>query len=326
MVAGPALLAKPGHSGSVRLHPCRTPELKVVISWSGARSRAIAEALRDWLPDVMQGIEPWMSAADIEAGARWADDLSEELQGTHFGVICLTSENLSAPWILFEAGALSKAIEKARVCTYLLHLSKSQITGPLVQFQANSADEKGTEAIVRSLNKQRGPDALTPERLTKAFSRFWPDLKRALDAVPQVRDEASAVRPDRELLEELLAIVRDMARGRRTPAISFNPRSSPNIDILSGRELDVFCLIGQGLTTRQIAAHLRLSPKTIETYRESIRSKFGIPPGPALTRLAVRHVLTNEESGLSGSQYSRTDEVSSRPQSDVTSDASATEP
>jgi len=40
--------------------------MKVFISWSGQRSAAVADALRYWLPKVIQALEPWMSADDIE--------------------------------------------------------------------------------------------------------------------------------------------------------------------------------------------------------------------------------------------------------------------
>ena len=65
------------------------------------------------------------------------------------------------------------------------------------------------------------------------------------------------------------------------------------IDSLSDRELEVFEMIGQGLTTRQIASKLDLSPKTVETYRENIKAKLNLPNGTALTRHAVQWLLEN---------------------------------
>src|SRR5688500_977776 len=63
------------------------------------------------------------------------------------------------------------------------------------------------------------------------------------------------------------------------------------IDSLSDRELEVFEMIGQGLTTRQLASKLDLSPKTVETYRENIKAKLNLPNGTALTRHAVQWLL-----------------------------------
>ena len=68
-----------------------------------------------------------------------------------------------------------------------------------------------------------------------------------------------------------------------------NCRSS--VDLLSDRELEVFELIGRGFTTKQIAAKLELSRKTIETYREHIKSKLSLQNGTELARQAVQWVL-----------------------------------
>ena len=62
------------------------------------------------------------------------------------------------------------------------------------------------------------------------------------------------------------------------------------LDQLSDRELEVFELLGQGLTTRAAAEHLNLSVKTIETYRENIKAKLDLDDANALVHAAVRWV------------------------------------
>ena len=91
--------------------------MEIFISWSGPRSKAIAKALNDWMPKVIQGVKPWMSP-DIPSGARWQAEIADRLDKNMVGVVCLTPENLNAPWLLFEAGALSKHVSDSRVCTY----------------------------------------------------------------------------------------------------------------------------------------------------------------------------------------------------------------
>lgn len=73
-----------------------------------------------------------MSSEDIEKGARWQEDLSTKLADTDLGIVCVTPENVRAPWILFEAGTLAKALDRSRVCTYLLDLRPEDLDGPLV--------------------------------------------------------------------------------------------------------------------------------------------------------------------------------------------------
>jgi DNA-binding NarL/FixJ family response regulator len=60
---------------------------------------------------------------------------------------------------------------------------------------------------------------------------------------------------------------------------------------LTNRELQVFEMIGQGLTIRQIAESLQLSPKTIETHREKAKSKLNLCNSSELGRRAVQWVL-----------------------------------
>ena len=56
---------------------------------------------------------------------------------------------------------------------------------------------------------------------------------------------------------------------------------------LTDRELDVFALIGQGLSTAAIAKRLSVSVKTIETYRSNIKTKVGAKDASDLIRYAT---------------------------------------
>ena len=67
------------------------------------------------------------------------------------------------------------------------------------------------------------------------------------------------------------------------------------IDRLSERELEVFELIGSGMTTREIATKLELSPKTIESYRENLKAKLNLANSTELTRHAVHWVLERSQ-------------------------------
>jgi DNA-binding NarL/FixJ family response regulator len=59
---------------------------------------------------------------------------------------------------------------------------------------------------------------------------------------------------------------------------------------LSNREMEVFQLIGQGLTTQEIAGKLHLSPSTVETHRRKIRTKLNLETNAQLNRYAFRWV------------------------------------
>ncbi len=66
------------------------------------------------------------------------------------------------------------------------------------------------------------------------------------------------------------------------------------IERLTDRELEVFTLIGQGLMNARIAAQLHLSPRTVETYRERLKTKLGLKTSAELNRRAVQWVLEGE--------------------------------
>ena len=63
---------------------------------------------------------------------------------------------------------------------------------------------------------------------------------------------------------------------------------------LTDREFEVFRLLGQGMTTREIGQQLRLGTKTVETHRLHVREKLGLKSGPALIKYAVRWAGTQE--------------------------------
>jgi DNA-binding NarL/FixJ family response regulator len=65
------------------------------------------------------------------------------------------------------------------------------------------------------------------------------------------------------------------------------------VESLSDRDLETFRLIGQGLATKEIAKAMRLSSKTIETYRARIKEKLELDGMASLTREATQWVLEN---------------------------------
>jgi len=208
--------------------------LKVFISWSGDRSRVAALALREWLPLVLHYVQPWLSDRDIAAGERWAVEIGRELEGTQFGLIVLTSDNLSAPWILFEAGALSKAFTASHVCPYLIDLEFKDVSGPLSQFQAKKSDRVSTLELLESVNAK----AQTPidgQRLAELFDALWPRLEARLKAIPVAKGPEAKARSQAQVLEELVVATRRM-EARLDAFTSHNPLEPPSrqpmIDVL----------------------------------------------------------------------------------------------
>jgi hypothetical protein len=188
--------------------PSEVSAMKVFLSWSGERSRAVAEALQDWLPDAVPGVDPFLSV-DIEKGARWSAEVAKQLEESKVGIICLTPENLDSPWILFEAGALSKTLSDARVCTFLLGLEPSQVRPPLSQFQATRANKEDTRRLVGDINKALGEQGRSEDRVVRGFEKYWNDLEVKLKVVPAAK--AAPPRPVEDMVPEILESVRAQA-------------------------------------------------------------------------------------------------------------------
>lgn len=187
--------------------------MKVFISWSGERSKVSANALHHWLPTIIQSLEPWMSEHDIDKGMRNIPAISKNLEETQFGIVCLTPENLNAPWLLFEAGALSKSQEDARVWTFLYELDYVDVQGPLSQFQHTKAKVEDVRKLLHAINRTSVSPSVTDQQLQVSFDRGWSEFEEMLGSVPATTDASAPKRTDRELIEESLTILRKMAAG-----------------------------------------------------------------------------------------------------------------
>ncbi|WP_079129069.1 TIR domain-containing protein [Streptomyces qaidamensis] len=188
--------------------------MKVFLSWSGERSKKMAEALKAWLPDVLQAIQPWISSQDISKGSRGLRDVAGELAESQFGIVCVTAGNQTSPWVNFEAGALSKQMDESLVVPLLLDIKAAQLTGPLAQFQATeSASKEDMHQLMRDINAALGDSAISSDRLGRAFERNWPDLDTQLEGIRAKRGRTShPIRSSEDMLEELLVLIRHQER------------------------------------------------------------------------------------------------------------------
>lgn len=186
--------------------------MKVFISWSNPVSQQIALLFRDWLPQVIQLIKPYVSSEDIDKGTRWLIDIAQELNESSYGIICVTKENMNAPWINFEAGALSKKLGKSFVSPFLFDLKPSDVTGPLVQFQQTIFDKEDIRKLLYSINTSCGDERLSDQLLEKSFERCYLDLESGLKLIREKHLgqnlETNSTRDIGEMVEEILDTTR----------------------------------------------------------------------------------------------------------------------
>lgn len=133
------------------------------------------------------------------------------------------------------------------------------------------------------------PENLYAERALRAGARGYVNKSKSasqiMDAVLTVLDGRTYLSP--EMSEKLLGRV--IGGGQKAVV-------APTVENLTDRELESFELLGQGLTTQQIAAKMHVSRKTIETYRARIKEKLGLTNAVELIQHAVQWVVAKSES------------------------------
>lgn len=158
--------------------------MNIFVSWSGKLSHDIALILKEYLPLIINQVTPFVSSEDIKKGNNWNSEIADKLKSTDFGILCLTKENLTSPWLLFEAGALSKNIEKSKVCSVLFdNLKQSEIETPLSLFQTTKFEKSDFAKLMLSINDSLEEHKLQKELLNKSFDKWWPELEEKINKV-----------------------------------------------------------------------------------------------------------------------------------------------
>jgi len=181
--------------------------MKVFVSWSGERSKRVAALLQEWLAGVIQRLDIWLSL-DMDRGSIWFSEINEAISAVEVGIVCLTKENLNAPWIIFEAGALARGISSNRVCTVLIDLDAKNISDPLAQFNHTKPSKEGMYKLVKTLNHRLGADALKDEVLHNVFELHWPLFDEKYNVIISETKEGSLPqKSDSDIMQELLSKV-----------------------------------------------------------------------------------------------------------------------
>jgi hypothetical protein len=163
--------------------------MKVFLSWSGTLSYKVACVFRDWLPKAFKAIsEAFVSLEDIDKGTKGGEIIAAALKESSVGILCLTRENINAPWVLYEAGALSNH-EKAYVCPFLFDIKETELgSGPISQYQYTLFEKEDLKRLTKTLNKACGQNAVSADQLDSAFETWYPELENALNAIMNVEE------------------------------------------------------------------------------------------------------------------------------------------
>lgn len=183
---------------------------KVFLSWGGELSGKLAGAIKDWLPAVLQYVKPYFTPDDLEKGTKWNAEIAKELETSNIGIICLTRDNTERPWILFEAGALSKSVDKSRVCTLLFNLESTDLKPPLSNFQFTRFVKEDFQKLVSTINSVAGDAKLESAVLDSVFEMWWPRLEKQISEIisTHAQHDEEPRRSDRDIIEEILQLTR----------------------------------------------------------------------------------------------------------------------
>jgi hypothetical protein len=127
--------------------------MSIFFCWSGERSRHVAETLARSLQSL--NIQGFLSP-QIPKGEVWFEAIRQQLASADAAIVTLTPENLGAPWLHYEAGAVAFGIpkdEKAsrRIYTYLFGVRPGDVGSPLSQYQHTEATKGDTLALISQL-------------------------------------------------------------------------------------------------------------------------------------------------------------------------------
>lgn len=222
----------------------------------------MAVAFRDWLPQVIQAAEPWLSES-MDRGAQWFATIGAQLKTAAYGILCVTPENAGEPWVLFEAGALAIHTSERLACLYLLDMTPAGLPQPLGQLQAATADREGTWQVIETINSLLDDSVRLPDgRLRRAFDKWWQDLEVwwqdlevRIKAAREIAHElpAAPARSTDEKLDEVLEIVRALQRSGARVLDTTIPATSAGLlgDAVNrpgwGKDLGLAALRGPGV-------------------------------------------------------------------------------
>ena len=191
--------------------------IKAFISWSGDLSCMLAEEIYGWLPKVLQNVKPYFSPNDLEKGVKWDSEMSKELDISQIGLVCLTHENMDKPWILFEAGALSTKMGKAKVCPILFGFEPAELKGPLATFQITRFTKDDFKKLIFTINNSSEDMKLESRNLEDVFEVWWPKLDEKIKGImsSHIAEPKKDPRTDKDILIEILELTRVLAKPQK---------------------------------------------------------------------------------------------------------------
>lgn len=165
---------------------------KIFISWSGVNSKEIAREIKCVLENTVfsgKGLTCFVSDVDIASGADWWNKIKGELMTCKLGILCVTKENVKAPWVYFEAGAM--VARNVLTIPLLVNCNVSSLEGsPLKGKQCvDFHDQRKFIKMIEEINKLMSLLDLTSDQIELIAKAGYEQLRTNLSHVlKQLKD------------------------------------------------------------------------------------------------------------------------------------------
>jgi hypothetical protein len=183
-------------------------------------------------------------------------------------------------------------MQDGKVIPLLLDLDKKEVSGPLAQFQAKKVEQGEIKELILSLNKS----AATPVAdgtLEKLFLMAWPDIEKKIAAIPEVKGGPKPSRPEGEILEELVAGIRNLET--RLMVMNKHDAEHMRLQLDATRDVMEHMMHNMRVIREEEAAWKRQkarSPRTIEL--KEMGRNFADRPGDPLQILILASFLRDD--------------------------------
>mgnify|MGYP000004652671 CR=1 FL=1 len=197
-------------------------KLTIFISWSRNPAKDIADKLQILLDKIFPNpdIEFFLSSSgknEIVAGEDFRNKLDNNLMDSNFGILILTKNNFERPWMMFEAGALSKGDNKSRIIPLFFDRDNRKIESPIEKFQNIEYNKEGLLKIIFSITKSLyDSDELGDNQkqlLENQLDTNWKSFKNDIDIILEkeytyeienIQDDVATIMLDEKAYENIL--------------------------------------------------------------------------------------------------------------------------
>jgi hypothetical protein len=194
--------------------------MQTFISFSGPLSKEVGKLIHQLIDEVCPVTSPWISDIDVEQGENWFNDIAERINNTDRGIVVITKQNLSSPWIWWEAGALAGRTGFANVDAVLVDADFRDLSGsPLSAYQATTINDR--ERVCRLITQlnNASPSPRKVQTLQGLFGKLWPQFESSVADLVAKNPQASESRPPKEsdAQAEMTALMRELIGTLKRP-------------------------------------------------------------------------------------------------------------